>query len=98
MIIGRLICEKCGRDCTSLYGFALMSRGTIRNRQTREALDAVKKRFGKEEFVWCWECTAEAFGARPLPVKPAEPEPEKTTTSNVATEPETETAEVKGDG
>jgi hypothetical protein len=66
MIIGRLFCERCGKDCTDLYGFALMVRGTVRNQKTQEALAEVKKVFGKEEFVWCWSCTAKAFGAMAL--------------------------------
>lgn len=67
MIIGKLVCEKCGCDCTNLYGFALMTRGTIRNQQTQSELQKVKEEFGKSEFVWCWPCTAEAFGAKRLP-------------------------------
>lgn len=67
MIIGRLYCAKCGKDCTDLYGFALMVRGTIRNKKTQEELIEVKKLYGKEEFVFCWGCTAEAFGVKPLP-------------------------------
>lgn len=66
MIIGRLICEKCGVDCTALYGFALMTRGTIRDQRTQKELDEVKKVFGKNEFVWCWGCTVEAFGVKPV--------------------------------
>lgn len=62
MIIGRLFCEKCGKDCTDLYGFALMTRGTIRNQRTQQELAEAKKLLGKEEFVWCWTCTAKAFG------------------------------------
>ncbi len=69
MIIGRLFCEKCGRDCTDLYGFALMTRGTVKNQKTLEELDRVKKEFGKSEFVWCWSCTAKAFGSIPLPTE-----------------------------
>jgi len=65
MIIGRLICDGCGKDCTDLYGFALMVRGTVRNQRQQEALAEVKKQFGKEEFVWCWSCTAKAFGVMP---------------------------------
>ncbi len=62
MIIGRLYCEKCGKDCTNLYGFALMTRGTIRDQRIQKELEEVKKELGKEEFVWCWTCTAKMFG------------------------------------
>ena len=72
MIIGRLFCEKCGKDVTDLYGFALMVRGTIRNQRTQAELAEVKKKYGKEEFVFCWGCTAEAFGVKPLPQKESE--------------------------
>jgi hypothetical protein len=72
MIIGKLICEKCGCDCSNLYGYALATRGTVRNKQTQDELDKVKKEFGKCEFYFCWSCTAKAFG-----VKPLEPEPKQ---------------------
>ena len=69
MIIGQLICEGCGKDCTRLYGFALMTRGAIRDNQQQKELDKAKEEFGKAEFVWCWSCTAKAFGAKTLAEK-----------------------------
>jgi hypothetical protein len=72
MIIGRLFCDKCGKDCTDLYGFALMTRGTIKNQKTSEELERVKKEFGKSEFVWCWSCTAKAFGSIPVIQEPVQ--------------------------
>jgi hypothetical protein len=81
MIIGKLSCEKCGRDCTNLYGYALAVRGTVRSQATQVELAEVKKKYGKDSFYFCWMCTAEAFGAKPLPVK----EPEKPQTVTVDT-------------
>lgn len=72
MIIGRLVCDKCGQDCTALYGFALMVRGTIRGKQQQEAMAEVQKEFGKNEFIFCWSCTAKTFGAKTLAEKEAE--------------------------
>lgn len=87
MIIGRLLCEKCGKDCTNLYGFALMTRGTIRNQQTQRELEEIKKEFGKSEFVWCWSCTAKAFGIKTIAEKeqqkPDLPSPKNNNTPNV---------------
>jgi hypothetical protein len=82
MIIGKLTCEVCGCDCTNLYGFALATRGTIRNQGTQTELAKVKKEFGKEDFYFCWSCVAKAFGAKPLPIK--EPEQPKTKTTDSA--------------
>jgi hypothetical protein len=73
MIIGRIFCDKCGKDCTDLYGFALMTRGSIRNKNQQNELAEAKKKYGKDEFCFCWGCTAEAFGVKPLEVK-KEPE------------------------
>jgi hypothetical protein len=69
MIIGKIYCEKCGEDCTSLYGYALAVRGVIRNQATQAELAKVKKKFGKEEFYFCWGCTAEVFGVKPIEQK-----------------------------
>jgi hypothetical protein len=69
MIIGKLNCENCGCDVTNLYGYALAVRGTIRSQSTNAELAKVKKEFGKENFYWCWSCTAKAFGAKPLEAK-----------------------------
>jgi hypothetical protein len=70
MIIGRIFCDKCGKDCTDLYGFALMTRGSVRNKNQQNELMETKKKYGKDEFCWCWGCTAEAFGVKPLPTVP----------------------------
>jgi len=74
MIIGQLICDRCGKNCTALYGFALMVRGTIRGKQQQEAMAEVQKEFGKSEFCFCWPCTAKVFGAKTLAEKEAEKE------------------------
>ncbi len=74
MIIGKLLCKKCGNDCTGLYGFALMTRGSISPFAQRE-LEAVKKKFGESEWVFCWGCTAEFFGVKPLEEKSDLPNP-----------------------
>jgi hypothetical protein len=81
MIIGRIFCDKCGKDCTDLYGFALMTRGSVRNKNQQNELMETKKKYGKDEFCWCWGCTAEAFGVKPLPVK----EPETITKDSAQT-------------
>jgi hypothetical protein len=94
MIIGKLTCESCGCDCTSLYGYALAVRGTIRNQQTQTELAKVKKEFGKEDFYWCWSCTAKAFGAKPLTVDKIETALPQTKTVDTA---QTFTIESKSD-
>jgi hypothetical protein len=81
MIIGKLNCENCGCDVTNLYGYALAVRGTIRSQATQAELVKVKKEFGKENFYWCWSCTAKAFGAKPLETK----EPETITKDSAQT-------------
>lgn len=79
MIIGKLICEICGRDVTNgLWGFILGSRGTLNAKQTQQ-LDEFKEEFGKDRMVFCWSCIAKTLGAKPakMPVekKPTPPEP-----------------------
>jgi hypothetical protein len=83
MIIGQIICDKCGRDCTALYGYALAVRGQVRSQKTQQELAEVKKKYGKEDFYFCWGCTAEVFGIKPL-VPAKEPEQPKTVTVDTA--------------
>lgn len=68
MIIGRYVCSTCGCDCTSLYGFAMQKRSSLTRSQLEE-FDRVLKEFGQSEFVFCWSCTAKAFGAKTLAEK-----------------------------
>lgn len=84
MIIGQIICEKCGKDCTNLYGYALAVRGTIRSQKTQQELAEVKKKFGKEEFYFCWGCTAEVFGVKPL-TEQKEPQTQTTDSGKTVT-------------
>ncbi len=69
MIVGKLICAKCGKDCSKLWGFMLGVRGVIRDRMMQQELDKVKEEFGEQEFVICWGCTAKAFGIKTLAEK-----------------------------
>ncbi|MCJ7828723.1 MAG: hypothetical protein MUP81_03160 [Dehalococcoidia bacterium] len=89
MMIGQLICENCGKNCNKLWGFMLGVRGQIRDQQQQKELAEVKKEFGKEEFVWCWSCTAKMFGAKTLAQKEAEALAQKET----ETQAETQTAD-----
>ena len=72
MIIGRMLCDICGKDCTRLWGFILGTRGIVRDKQQQEILGDAKKEFGKSEFVFCWSCTAKAFGVKTLAEQEAE--------------------------
>jgi hypothetical protein len=71
MIVGKFICSACGRDCTHLYGFIMQKRTTL-TRMQAEDFSNVDKEFGKSDFVFCWSCTAKAFGAKTLAEKEAE--------------------------
>ncbi len=68
MIIGRFVCSACGRDCTPLYGYIMQKRSTL-TRQQIEEFDRVQKEYGQSEFVFCWGCTAKAFGVKTLAEK-----------------------------
>ena len=69
MLVGQLICARCGKDCSRLWGFMLGVRGQIRDRMMQQELDKVKEEFGENEFVICWGCTAKAFGIKNLAEK-----------------------------
>jgi hypothetical protein len=75
--VGKMICDRCGADCTppnGLYGFLMQKRPTLTKPQF-QAFQEIEKEFGKSEFVFCWRCTALAFGAKPLEKeKPAKKE------------------------
>jgi hypothetical protein len=81
--VGKMICDKCGADCTppnGLYGFLMQKRLTLSKPQF-QAFQEIEKEFGKAEFVFCWRCTALAFGAKPIegqnPPNPEKVEPHK---------------------
>lgn len=68
MIIGKLTCSACGKDCTPprhLWGFKMWIQGSVHPGQQQD-LEEVEKEFGQKEFIFCWACTAKAFGAKPL--------------------------------
>lgn len=73
MIIGKRVCDVCGRDCTALYGFIMEVRGNVNPKQ-QEELNEVKERFGKYEFVLCWGCMAKNLGIKEIKQKEQEQE------------------------
>ena len=64
---GRIICDSCGRDCTRLYGMRFdQNRNMSTDREVQKEFKRIEEIFGKREFVFCWECSVKAFGAKPL--------------------------------
>lgn len=67
--IGRLICDKCGRDCTNLWGLILQRQGRMIPREAQERLSEIHQKYGQSDFAFCWECTAEVMGAKTIEEK-----------------------------
>ena len=69
---GAKICDGCGDDCTRLYGFAMeVRKNMMQDMQVMKEVDKVDEEFGQHDFVFCWSCTAKAFGAKTLEEKEA---------------------------
>ena len=67
---GAKICDSCGADCTRLYGFAMeVRKNMMQDRQVMMEVDKVDEAFGQHDFLFCWSCTAKAFGAKTLEQK-----------------------------
>ena len=61
---GNVFCDKCGNDCTALYGFA-MSVDRVAHTHSDKIKDIVKKvddKYGQHDFIICWDCTIEMMG------------------------------------
>lgn len=64
---GRIICDSCGRDCTRLYGMRFDARKNISfDSEIQDEFRRIDEIFGKHEFIFCWECSIRAFGAKPV--------------------------------
>jgi hypothetical protein len=76
--IGRLLCEKCGNDCTNLYGSKLEIRGSVigNSANMQKEIMLVDARYGKHNFYLCWGCAAELMGAKRIDVKDVEKDTE----------------------
>ena len=61
---GRIICAKCGEDCTNLYGFSMSVDRIAHNHndKIKEIIGNVDKKYGKHDFIICWACTIDMMG------------------------------------
>ena len=60
---GVKICDSCGSDCTRLYGFVMEVRKNMsQDARVMKKVDEIDKEFGQHDFLFCWSCTAKAFG------------------------------------
>jgi hypothetical protein len=68
---GRVICSKCGVDCTDLYGipFSIPENRMRLNHKVQEAADDLDKRYGCHNFCFCVPCSIAAFGILPKKVE-----------------------------
>lgn len=67
---GVKICDGCGCDCTRLYGFVMeIRKNMMSDGRVKEKVDEIVKKFGQSDFIFCWDCTASAFGAMTIKQK-----------------------------
>lgn len=70
---GAKICDGCGKDCTHLYGMVMeVRKDMMQNARVKVVYEKIDEIFGQHDFIFCWECTAKAFGAMTLAQKRAE--------------------------
>ena len=71
---GGIECDKCGVDCKALYGFAMSVDRAAHNYNTnvKEIVAAVDKKYGKHDFVLCWDCTIQMMNIPTLAEKKCE--------------------------
>ncbi len=61
---GGIECDRCGVECRALYGFA-MSIDRVANTHNENVKNIVKKideKYGKHDFIICWDCTIRMMG------------------------------------
>ena len=64
---GKIKCDKCGSDCTYLTGFTMQVRqDSMGDQRVSESVNKFKSKYGQTDFTFCWECTAKAFGIKPI--------------------------------
>jgi len=68
---GKIVCDRCGDDCTKLYGFAMTVDRVAHthNEQIKEIVSRVDRKYGKHDFIICWDCTIEMMGVLSLAQK-----------------------------
>jgi len=64
---GRIMCSKCGSDCTDLYGltFSIPENRMRLNHKVQQAADDLDKNYGQHNFVFCVKCSIAGFGILP---------------------------------
>ena len=70
---GRIICNKCNEDCTNLYGFSMSVDRVAhtQNEKIKEIITKIDKKYGKHDFIICWDCTIAMMGIETLASKQA---------------------------
>ena len=67
---GEKYCSACGRKCTKLYGFVMQVRKDLMLDQgVKDEYDRVMEKYGQADFLFCWDCTAQAFGIQTMKEK-----------------------------
>ena len=61
---GKIVCDKCGVECTALHGFAMTVNrvANFHNDSVKAITDDVSSTYGKHDFIICWKCTIEMMG------------------------------------
>ena len=61
---GEIKCDRCGVECRSLYGFAMtVDRvSSVHNEKVKEIVGNIDKKYGKHDFLLCWDCTIQMMG------------------------------------
>ena len=70
---GSIICDKCGDECRSLYGFAITTDRISHsfNDNMKKIVDKIDLKYGKHDFILCWDCTIQMMGIPTLAEKKA---------------------------
>ena len=68
---GRIVCDRCGEDCKALYGFAMTVHKAAQtyNNEVKSIVDKIDAKYGKHDFIICWDCTIEMMGIKPKDVQ-----------------------------
>ena len=63
---GGIECDRCGEDCKALYGFAMSVDRVAHtyNTNVKDIVEAIDKKYGKHDFVLCWDCTVQMMGIK----------------------------------
>lgn len=65
---GGLECDRCGADCKALYGFAMTVHRAAQtyNNRVKDVVEKIDKKYGKHDFIICWDCTIQMMGISSL--------------------------------